>query len=504
MSVCDVCDLPLGNSDGFVLTTTEVVQDKEYWKYAFVHAFTFIKDSNPSDKTMLMMLVQRQATIDTGWHICESCANKFAFNHTVAKTRLAETLADPNKQYGPAQYSGLALIAATKALAELYGSESNARTPSAATQPENKPLVASETDAAPVKLQRRRLSPRSLAVFAIIVCALAVGGAFAFVRKGIQENAAANRAAGYEVAWEVRTKDPISCIALSPDGKLAAVSTYYDAKIFDIATGRMTAKHVLQRGYRENEPSTIFTIAFSPDSSQLALGYESGKIRILDAKTGDILRGRLKDTKSSSIAVDCIVFTDGGKRLLVDLGTSIEVLNADSFAMLEDLDIYADKSVSFPLCPDGRSVVFLSPGKETFYIFDTVTMSRIPLKFVSPKDYCLVHFGTDMKTVRMIEGKTAKAMIVADYPSGQIRKRIELPGDNGSYDRAVPCVGTEICVVFGENDPVVVDTAAGTASRLVPRLPSIRPEPTRDAVVNRDGNLLTQSGSKKAVFWRKL
>lgn len=363
---------------------------------------------------------------------------------------------------------------------------------------------AADSDAAPAKRAWRHLSPRALAVCAIVAFALVTGGAFAFARKGIRANAAANRAAGYEAAWEVHTKEPISSIALSPDGKLAAVSTHYDARIYDVATGKETARHVLERGYRENEPSTIFSIAFSPDGTRLALGYEDGKIRILDAKTGDIVRGRVKDIKLTSGAVDCVVFTDGGNRLLVDLGTSIEVLYADSLVTLEYLDDYADKSVSFTPCPDGRNVVFLSPGKEKFFIFDTVTMRRIPLKSVSPKDYLQVHFGTDMKTVRMIDRETAKVMTVADYPSGKVRKRIDLPGDNGPYVRAVPCVDTDICVVFGENDPVVVDTSAGTARRLVPSLPAIRPEPTTYAVINRDGNVLARRGRKKAVFWRKL
>ncbi len=120
MSVCDVCNQQMEHADGFVLTTTEVTQNSAYWKHAFTHQWSYIHDQDPSGKTILMLLAQRQSSLDTGWLLCESCSKKFTFDREAAKRRVAETIADPNRKYGAAQYSGLVLQAAMKAWNEVF------------------------------------------------------------------------------------------------------------------------------------------------------------------------------------------------------------------------------------------------------------------------------------------------------------------------------------------------------------------------------------------------
>lgn len=95
----------------------------------------------------------------------------------------------------------------------------------------------------------------------------------------------------------------LGCEAFSHDGKLAAVSLFDAIKIYDTQTGASLIDF--------NTPkSEISSIALSPDSKTVAVGYYSGEVQFLDAKTG-----KLKETapRKHAGAVKLTAFSPDGK-----------------------------------------------------------------------------------------------------------------------------------------------------------------------------------------------
>ena len=97
------------------------------------------------------------------------------------------------------------------------------------------------------------------------------------------------------------------CITFSPDGQLLAGGTIFDIAIWNVRTSKLLGS------IKINEPNPEFTrsVVFSPDGQIVAGGYQDGKIRLWNVRTG-----QLKSTLTGhSNAVLHIAFSPDGQTL---------------------------------------------------------------------------------------------------------------------------------------------------------------------------------------------
>jgi WD40 repeat protein len=143
----------------------------------------------------------------------------------------------------------------------------------------------------------------------------------------------------------------ILCASFSPDGKTVVTATEEAIRFWDIQTQRMTMKittnsvvrhlafnpsgetlasgsilaDVLKDGVKlwdvktaklamtlTDQPESIWSLAFSPDGSSLAVGYGKGLIRVWELKTGKVVQ----TLKGHTAAVTVLGFTNDGKSIV--------------------------------------------------------------------------------------------------------------------------------------------------------------------------------------------
>lgn len=76
MAGCDVCSGDGPATQGYLLTTSEVVERPSYWEHAFRHQWSYLGKADPSGQTLPMMVGQ-QAGQSTAWFVCGSCIGLF-------------------------------------------------------------------------------------------------------------------------------------------------------------------------------------------------------------------------------------------------------------------------------------------------------------------------------------------------------------------------------------------------------------------------------------------
>ena len=110
------------------------------------------------------------------------------------------------------------------------------------------------------------------------------------------------------VAFE-RQPGPVSAVAFSPDGANVALGTINDVKIFDAkgdkpkdpkamkpeekkpaAKGKTAPKESKAQMTLSGHQGPVFAIAYKPDGSVIATGGFDGRVRLYEAKTGNLVR----------------------------------------------------------------------------------------------------------------------------------------------------------------------------------------------------------------------
>jgi hypothetical protein len=106
---CDICNKKINLSDGYLLTTKQVITKSTYWEYAFTHQWGGLHDScrnkdRPNKKLFLINIIIGQANQQTPWALCETCSSLFEFDKKTAKSYAQENICPPNT--GPAGIEG--------------------------------------------------------------------------------------------------------------------------------------------------------------------------------------------------------------------------------------------------------------------------------------------------------------------------------------------------------------------------------------------------------------
>lgn len=93
---CDVCSTSVPIGSGYILTTYQVVTQKEYWQFYLRRCAEAAgaKDLSPSEaEVILPMVVPQQCAQETGWLVCDRCISMFKnVDRDVAKGYLRQWL----------------------------------------------------------------------------------------------------------------------------------------------------------------------------------------------------------------------------------------------------------------------------------------------------------------------------------------------------------------------------------------------------------------------------
>ncbi|KAH7916989.1 WD40 repeat-like protein [Leucogyrophana mollusca] len=133
------------------------------------------------------------------------------------------------------------------------------------------------------------------------------------------------------VVWDVLTREMVHEIkgdvyelAYSPDGRwiaTAPMDAVEEVQLWDADTGRPGREPLICAG-------EVFRGAFSPDGSQIAVGFENGHFQVIDIATGESVLGPIK---GHAECVSSIVYSPDGRLLITgSWDESIRVWNSET------------------------------------------------------------------------------------------------------------------------------------------------------------------------------
>lgn len=86
MGACDVCSRGLGEKEGYLLTTLEVVSTPSYWQKAFSGPMGAMMSAfGMSDDSFKAQFASRMASQTTPWMVCNDCISIFSVDKSKAR-----------------------------------------------------------------------------------------------------------------------------------------------------------------------------------------------------------------------------------------------------------------------------------------------------------------------------------------------------------------------------------------------------------------------------------
>jgi WD40 repeat protein len=187
--------------------------------------------------------------------------------------------------------------------------------------------------------------------------------------------------------WQSTEQGQIAGVTLSPDGRFAVATAPFSdrptVRLYDAATWRELSKF----------PGKTARLNFSPDGEQLAIPDEKGTIRLVDVRTGRVL----KTLRGHQDAVNWLEFSPDGRQL----GSASQ----DGTALLWDIssgaahllpDHSGGRVTAITFSPNGHFVATASPQDRAVRLFDSASGRKLWRKDTRFGSYCL-RFTPDSK-----------------------------------------------------------------------------------------------------------
>jgi WD40 repeat protein/serine/threonine protein kinase len=210
------------------------------------------------------------------------------------------------------------------------------------------------------------------------------------------------------------------CASYSPDGHFLAAATGLDAKVWDTHTGQLLKT---LRG-----PSSVFSVAYSPEGGRLATGGADGIIKVWAVATGQ----ELLTLRGHTDLVGSVAFSPDGGRLVSgtvrqkQLGHELKVWDLQTGREVLGLPPEADEVSCVTFSPDGRRIFACWSG--TVKVWDAATGQELHNFGASPPRSRILALSPDgqrMATWNEAAGRVQDVKIW-DVPTGE--EVLTLPG----------------------------------------------------------------------------
>jgi WD40 repeat protein len=159
-------------------------------------------------------------------------------------------------------------------------------------------------------------------------------------------------AATGDTAAPLPPQGQVSCVAASPDGRMAAMGfAMGSTDLIDVATGSRHAKFV-------GHTSTIRAIGFSPGGTEMATGSLDGTIRLWALPGGALLH--VLDGHEGF--VDAVLYTPDGRRVVTAANDgTVRIWDTASGQQLVSLPGQRETAGAIAIAPDGAHLVTANP-----------------------------------------------------------------------------------------------------------------------------------------------
>jgi WD40 repeat protein len=172
-----------------------------------------------------------------------------------------------------------------------------------------------------------------------------------------------------EIATIEGHDDCIYAVAISPDGKRIATSSYDKLiKIWDAATGREIRT-------LKDHIDAVYALAFTPDGTRLVSGAADRTVKIWNAETGE----RLYTFSEPLDGINTIALDPLGKRVAaagLDKTIRIWSLGEKNGKLLNSQIAHEDAVLKLAWSPDGKTLIS-SSADRTIKIFNADDLSEI-------------------------------------------------------------------------------------------------------------------------------
>jgi eukaryotic-like serine/threonine-protein kinase len=173
----------------------------------------------------------------------------------------------------------------------------------------------------------------------------------------------------------------VLCLSISPDGsKLASAGADLMARLWEFPRGVRLATF-------NGHNNTIASLAFAPDSRNLATADWYGAVKLWSTEAG-VVRQRISTRNSFSVAYS----PDG--ELLVCGGRGVELRDAASGALLRTLD-YTNGDVRVAFSPDG-SILAAVGENHLAHFWDRQTWQHWPASPLSAPTHSIEYVNSDL------------------------------------------------------------------------------------------------------------
>jgi serine/threonine protein kinase len=234
-------------------------------------------------------------------------------------------------------------------------------------------------------------------------------------------------------------------VALRPDGEVLAVSDGLNVELFNIET--LDPVHELK-----GQTTKIVSMAWSPDGTQLVLGGDNGRMRIIDAASGEELRV-LGDPGG---VVKSVAWSPDGTRLASGGADHfVRVWDAAAETELHVLAGHSGDVLSVAWAPDSQRLASAGGTRDnTVRVWDAVAGEQLQLMTGHTDIVRLVKWLPD--GTRVASGASADGTVrVWDVESGSELLRVEGQGMAWSPDSTLLAVGD------GDGTVRLLDAASG-------------------------------------------
>jgi len=306
-------------------------------------------------------------------------------------------------------------------------------------------------------------------------------------------------------SWRLRHRGPLSCLAVSPDGKVIASGGNADhtLRLWESASGRQLLRVALDgvasvafspdgkwvasaggnsgihlwevatgRLVRRFGPHTARTLAFAPDGTTLSSGGDYDKvISLWDATTGKVVR-RLE---GHTAGVAAVRFAARGKTLVtVGNDKTVRLWDPDTDKELRRLEGHRGYIYGLAIAPDGKTVYAANSGSGDVSVIDartnrvvrTIPTGRFPSGVAVTPDGASLYVTNELSGVTVINAgngtvaarlREPSPFSVAMSPNGDRAYVTSLgPGRVTAIDTATHRVSSTVSVGPYGTDPFTV------------------------------------------------